>query len=132
QHGLCGAPQPRYPPAGGGGGAAGRYLRQTGSRRAPAAGIVARVSQFLLASYQLTRAVATASADPWDGLRHAVAALHARDGGGTDGLRLDAARGTGVSCATLAAAGGSGGHRSGGKQHGEGAWTGDVRPHGRL
>ena len=58
--------------------------------------------QFLLASYQLTRAVATASADPWDGLRQAVAALHASDGGGTDGSRLDAARGAALPRAAVA------------------------------
>src|SRR5205823_6673463 len=70
-------------------------------------GLVPHVRQFLFASRQLTRAVATVSADPWDGLRQTVAALYTGHGGGTDGPCLDVARSVVVSCATLAATGGS-------------------------
>src|SRR5262245_51769808 len=106
QHIVRRAPEPGHPAACRGGRTAGddSVQRRRGFR--PAVGLVPHVLQLLFASRQLTRAVATASADPWDGLRHTVAALDAGHGGGTDGPCLDVARRVVVSCATLAAAGG--------------------------
>ena len=71
-------------------------------------GRVPHVRQLLFASRQLPRAVATASAAPWDGLYQTVAVLYAGQGGGTDGPCLEVARRGVVSWATLAAAGESG------------------------
>src|SRR5712691_10165874 len=107
QHRLRRAPQSQPPPA------CGRYWTarhdavQTRGRLTPAVGLVPHVRQLLFASRQLTRAVATAPADPWDGLRHTVAALDAGHGGGTDGPCLGVARSVVVSGGAVAAASGS-------------------------
>jgi hypothetical protein len=58
--------------------------------------------QLLFAARQRTRAVATAPADPRDGLRQAMAAADAGDGGGIDGPCLDPTRGAALSRAAVA------------------------------
>ncbi len=120
QHGLRRAPPSHPPPAWGRYGTARHDAVQTRGGPMAAVGLVPHVRHLLFASRQLTRAVATAPTDPWDGLRHTVAALDAGPGGGTDGPCLDVARRVVVAYATLAAAGGSVRIR-GGKRQEEGA-----------
>jgi hypothetical protein len=69
--------------------------------------IVSGVLQFLFAPCQLTSAVAPTRTDQGQRLSQTLAAADARHGRGTDGPRLDAARGAALPCATLAAARGS-------------------------
>ena len=63
---------------------------------------LARLLQLLLAPCERTRAVATAPADQRDGLRQAMAASDAGDGGGIDGPCLDPTRGAALSRAAVA------------------------------
>ncbi len=98
--------RPEYPSACGGGRTAGDAPLQRRRGFRPAVGLVPPVLQLLFASRPLTRAVATASADPWGGLCQTVAALYSGHGGATDGPCLDVARSVVVACAALAAAGG--------------------------
>jgi hypothetical protein len=77
---------------------------QGGGRLAAATGAVPSLSQLLPAACELACASGGACPDQRHGLRQAVAALHASDGGGTDGSRLDAARGAALSRAVVAPA----------------------------
>src|SRR5215831_156 len=104
QYGLCRAAQPHHPSACRRGRAPGQHVVQWRGGLTAAVGLVSLLRQFLLAPRELTSAVAPTGAHQRHGLRQAVAALYASDGGGTDGSRLDAARGAALSRAAVATA----------------------------
>jgi IS1 family transposase len=82
------------------------HVLQTRSGLTPAAGPLSRLSQFLLAAYQLTRTLATARADPRQRLRQGVAPLFTGHSRGADRPHVDPAPGALISRAALAAASG--------------------------
>ena len=102
QHRLHCTPDPQYPPACRRGRAACDGALHRRGRRTLAVGVGSHGRQLLFASRQLTRAVATAPAAPWDGLRQAMAASDAGAGGGIDGPCLDAPRGAALPGAAVA------------------------------
>src|SRR5262249_25883253 len=101
QYVLCGAPQPRHPPARGGGRAAGHHAVSGQRRHATAAGVVPCLPQLRAATHELAPTVAGSCSDQWHGLGQGVAAVYTRDGRGIDRARVELERGADVSGATM-------------------------------
>src|SRR5262245_63941134 len=119
--GLCRAAQPGHPAARGGSRASCQHTLQGGGRCAAAARLVPDIPQLLLATWQLTPALAAAPAPQWPWLRQALAITDAGHGRRTNGSRLDAARGAALSRAAVASARGGMSTQGGGKRPGEAA-----------
>src|SRR5262249_29826600 len=87
----------------------------------PGAGVFSHALQILPPTCQLSPTIAAHAAHQWPWLRQALAITDAGHGRGTDGSRLDAARGAGLSRAAVAPASGGMSTQGGGKQPGEAA-----------
>jgi len=116
---LSRAGPPGNASAGGRRGAACRHVMQGRGRVASAARPVPRLRQLLLAACQLTSAPAPVPAHQRHGLREAMAALDARDGGGADGSGVDPTGGVALARAAVAAASRGVSQQGGGKRHGK-------------
>jgi hypothetical protein len=106
QYRICGETKPGHPPARGRGGPSGHHPVSGRGRHPPAADRGPRILPFLVAPLQCASAVAGARTDPWSGCRSVVAAGHPGAGGGLDGARVVAARGSPLARPTVAAASG--------------------------
>ena len=104
QYSVHGAREPVEAPACGGGGAPGDDAGPRRTRRTPAAGMVPCLLPRLPPARLLTPGSPPARTHPGDGLRQAMEAPNAGDGGWVDRSRVDAARGAAVPRAAVAAA----------------------------
>jgi hypothetical protein len=104
QHGVCGAAQPRHPPARRGPRAPGQPPLPGASGLARSGGLVPGVSPCRVPPGQFTPGTRRTAGHERQGLRQGVAAVDPGDGGGLDRARMVSQRGVTLSGATVAPA----------------------------